>query len=294
MKLIEALIERLELVGLDVVAGGRTQTLYAEHTWAYPSYSESGHRYATLSDPFPSATTREEANAYVNRFNAPTSDGLWGNGNDPNLSHGWVAEPHTGVPIGGVQMDRGVNEDGNAWVRNTTDALHPFNGTVTRSVVESPEGFRVLTEGEGQGVGAIPLFGNTRNYINSEGALGGVIPSGPEIFTRLDDNMMSVVGKERSDNVDTQGHGADPSGTSDANDHGAEPGPPGHGSDTDAAHGASDPGGYEAPQEPTPDHDDGDGGHAYDDGSYFGSDFGDSNLGGGGFSGGDFGDSDFG
>jgi len=170
-----------ELEYLDIVAGGKSQILLRENKVGFPSYSESSHHYKVLSDPIPGATLAE-ANDLVNRYNAPTRAGLWGEGNDPRADHGWVAEPHTGLPIGSVSMDRGVGDDGHAWARNTTDALHPFHGTITRTVVDSPEGFRIMTEGEGHGAGPIPILGNTRHYLNAQ--------HGPEIFQQLDQNML--------------------------------------------------------------------------------------------------------
>jgi hypothetical protein len=176
--------EELEPEYLDIVAGGRSQVLKREF---HPSTktTEASHYYETLSDPIPGATLAQ-ANALLNRYNAPTHDGLKGEGNDPHATGGVVAEPYTpwGLPIGGsITMTRGVGDDDHAWVKNTTDALHPFIGSITRTVVDSPEGYRILTVGEGHGDGAIPIFPNNRHEANAK--------MGPEIFQDLDDNMLN-------------------------------------------------------------------------------------------------------
>lgn len=160
--------------------GDRTpgsQTLFAESTWGFPSYTQSGHHYAVLSDPLPPGTTWEQANQALQRFNAPTAEALRGVPGDGRSTEGWVALPGTSIPAGRVTFERG---DG--WVRNTTAFPHPLIGTITRRIIRDDQGqFRVLTEGEGRG-GPV---GGTRHRMNIQG-IPGVAPGGPEIFGRVD------------------------------------------------------------------------------------------------------------
>src|SRR5262249_45881666 len=140
--------EELEPEYLDIVAGGKTQVLNRRFFPQTP-FTEARHYFRTLSDPIPAANLNE-ANALLNRYNAPTKDAMWGEGNDPHMAHGKVAEPFTpwSFELGNITMTRGVT-DGHAWVKNTADPLHPFIGTTTRTIVDSPEGYRIMTVGEG-------------------------------------------------------------------------------------------------------------------------------------------------
>jgi hypothetical protein len=174
--------EELEPEYLDIVAGGRTQVLQRKFHGS-KNIDEVSHYFETLSDPIPGATLAE-ANALVNRYNAPTTSAMIGNGNDPHAAHGVVDIPYTGLPFGSITMTRGES-DGHAWVKNTADPLHPFIGTTTRTVVDSPEGYRILTVGEGHGAGDISagtLGTNARHWANYE--------AGPWAFQQLDDNML--------------------------------------------------------------------------------------------------------
>jgi hypothetical protein len=167
----------LEPEYLDIVAGGRSRILADQYTPGEhikgQKPREPSHYFKTLSDPIEGATLAE-ANDLLNRYNTPTNDALWGNGNDPHATQGWV-------PAGSVAMTRGEH-DGHAWVTNTADALHLFHGTTTRTVVDSPEGYRILTVGEGHGTPAIPGFTELRHEANAY--------FGPGAFQQLDENMM--------------------------------------------------------------------------------------------------------
>jgi hypothetical protein len=174
--------EELEQEYLDIVAGGRSKVL-KQYSASEAFGRASGHHFETLSDPIPGATL-DEANALLNRYNAPTKAAMTGEGNDPHETHGKVMEPFTpwGLELGNITMTRGQT-DGHAWVKNTADPLHVFIGTTTRTVVDSPEGYRILTVGHGSGNGAIPGFPDLRHAANA--ALG------PTVFQDLDDNMLS-------------------------------------------------------------------------------------------------------
>jgi hypothetical protein len=175
--------EELEPEYLDIVAGGRTQVLQRKFHGS-KNIDEVSHYFETLSDPIPGATLAE-ANALVNRYNAPTTSAMIGNGNDPHAAHGVVDIPYTGLPFGSITMTRGES-DGHAWVKNTADPLHPFIGTTTRTVVDSPEGYRILTVGEGHGAGDISagtVGTNARHWANYE--------AGPWAFQQLDANMLN-------------------------------------------------------------------------------------------------------
>lgn len=153
-----------------------TQTLFAQATWGFPSYTQSGHHYALLSDPLPRGTSYAQANDALQRFNAPTAAAWRGEPGDTRSTGDTVTSPG-GIPAGTVRFTRG---DG--WVRNTTDWSHALIGTITRRVVRAQNGeLRILTEGEGRG----GPFGGIRHRANIRGALG--IPGGPEIFSRMDD-----------------------------------------------------------------------------------------------------------
>ena len=150
----------------------------------WPLGDGGSHSYAVRT-ALPEGITREEANALLNRFNAPTADGLNGKGNDPNDTGGWVVEPNTHLPSGRVSYERGVDEDGNAWVRNTTEFPHVFEGTITRRVEERDGRYYILTEGEGQG----GFMSNTRHALNAE--------FGPELFQDFDQIAIRTYLRER-------------------------------------------------------------------------------------------------
>lgn len=68
---------------LDPATGRpRTGTLSVEET-------ENGHRYSTRN-ALPAGLSREQAEQIFNRYNAPTTQALYGNGNDPSATQGSV------------------------------------------------------------------------------------------------------------------------------------------------------------------------------------------------------------
>lgn len=153
-----------------------TQTLFANSTWGFPSYTQANHHYATLSDPLPAGTTWAQANDALQRFNAPTADALQGVPGDGKSTWDLVAVPGTSIPAGRVTFERG---DG--WVRNTTAFPHPLVGEITRRVIQDDQGrYRILTEGTGQG----GPFGGIRHRVNITGLPG--VPGGPQIFSNVD------------------------------------------------------------------------------------------------------------
>ena len=175
--------EELEAEYLDIVAGGRTKVLRRE--W-HPSTNanEVSHHFETLSDPIPGANLKE-ANELVNRYNAPTTAAMTGEGNDPHAKGGWVDVPYTAFPFGSISITRGVDDHGHAWVKNTADPLHPFIGTTTRTVVDSPEGYRILTVGDGHGAGDIDA-----GVVGTNARHWGNYAAGPFAFQQLDSNML--------------------------------------------------------------------------------------------------------
>lgn len=167
-----------------------------EYGLNWPVGNGGRHDYSVRT-AFPQGTTLQEANGLVNGFNAPTARAMEGRPNDPNLTGGWVDNPFINTPdwaesldaSGRVTMERGVNEDGTAWVRNTTvDGQHPFVGTITRSVEEQDGRYYVRTDGEGQG-GALS---NIRHYLNAQ--------MGPEMFQELDARMLEYQARQRRGN----------------------------------------------------------------------------------------------
>lgn len=193
--------EELEPEYLDIVAGGRSKVLKVQFHPATP-FTKASHHFETLSDPIPGATL-DDANALVNRYNAPTKAAMIGEGNDPHATQGTVMEPFTPlhVEFGSITMTRGVGDDRHAWVKNEADALHPFIGTTTRTVVDSPEGYRILTVGDGHGDGTMPVGTNIRHGANAL--------LGPGVFQDLDDNMLKHWHKPEPAHDGAQPH-ADP------------------------------------------------------------------------------------
>jgi len=201
--------EELEPEYLDVVAGGATQILERKTKIGIPGILPASHHFKTLSDPFPAGTTLEQANELVNSFNAPTRAAMTGHGNDPRAEHDVVVGP-LGISVGKIDVEHHLNSDNHAEVVNSTAFPHVFQGTTTRTVVDSPEGFRVQTVGDGHGW--IPVVDVIRHAANSA--------FGPEAFARLDDAMMRE--------ATLRGHGARDAGDQAAPhavtpDHAGEP-----------------------------------------------------------------------
>ena len=202
----------LEQEYLDIVAGGDSKITRQENHFGFPSFRNASHHYTTLSDPLPGAT-QQDCNRYVNMYGTPTTEGLYGGGNAPDITHGTAREAHTGFALGPVTVDRGVHDDGNAWVRNTTEPSHLAHGTVTRECVASPEGYRVQTDGEGTGSPAFDwthpersMGWNTRHFFNSQLA--------PDTFGQLDKNMIDHYNEAQKYQHDTSSPDTgDPSGT---------------------------------------------------------------------------------
>ena len=169
-------------------AAGGTPTLYE-------SASTGDHHYALLSDRLPAGTTFNEANAALQRFNGPTGPALSGQGDDPNSTAGWVVDPLTGeIPVGCVTFERG-----NGWARNTTQAVHPFVGTITRYVVDAGNcTYRILTTGDGvtpstteTGISGF-LVRSGQELISGARNLGNTV-GGPLIFRQLDRRLLESV-----------------------------------------------------------------------------------------------------
>ncbi len=188
--------KELSLENLDEVSGGVSQI--TSRNFEYGLNWPLGHSYSVMSDPFPAGTTRSQANEYLQRYNAPTVDAVYGNGNAADSTSGNVVIPGTSLSAGHVTFERG---DG--WVRNTTGNLspsywsnpvgnaHPLVGTITRSLVEDENGqFRIETKGEGQG----GFLSNSRHYANAQ--------FGPEVFQQSDARTLSKFTQHRQDGID--------------------------------------------------------------------------------------------
>lgn len=159
------------------------------------NYEVTSHRYVIINK-LPEGTTLELANEMLNRYNAPTTAALNGQGNDPALTHGYVdmASPldwgwTNGVPVldkagGHVNLYRGETEDGRAFVQNSTiGGEHPLVGHIVRTIVQDKRtgDFYVVTEGTGQGDmghGWGPATEPARHFMNT------VV--GPPAFNNLD------------------------------------------------------------------------------------------------------------
>jgi hypothetical protein len=191
--------EELEPEYLDVVAGGASRVLSRESQIGIPFVRPSSHHWETRSDPFPPGTTREEANELVNRFNAPTDAALHAHGNDPKADHDVVVGPF-GIPAGRIDVDHHTSKDGYAEAVNSTAFPHVFHGTTTRSVIDSPEGYRAETVGDGEG--HIPVFDDIRHGVNSA--------AGPEAFGDLDAAMMREAASRLHGAQDSEPHASEP------------------------------------------------------------------------------------
>lgn len=171
-----------------------------------PSASGGAHHYVVESGFFPPCFTREEANHYLQRFNAPTEAALRGNGNPEDSTEGWVVDPVANeVPVGRVTFVRQMGK-----VVNTTQVPHPFVGTITGELLSEGGRFYVRFTGNGatappeqsfdsneptkwdwlDPVGASGMWlshryhpvDNARNYLNAE--------AGPDIFVSLANLMV--------------------------------------------------------------------------------------------------------
>lgn len=147
-----------------------SQTIWSSFTPGIPLITTSGHDYSLLSDELPLGTTWDQANAALQRFNAPTARAWQGQPGDPNSREETVTTSG-GIPAGRVTVERGEG-----WARNTTiDGQHILRGSITRRIIRDDRGmFRILTEGVGQG----GLLGPVRHAANAIG--------GPGIFASMD------------------------------------------------------------------------------------------------------------
>jgi len=149
-----------------------SQTVWRAFTPGVPVFGTgSRHDYAVLSDPLPAGTTFAQANAALQRFNAPTAD-AWRGRPGTGTEREQVVTTSNGIPAGRVTVQRGEG-----WIRNTTvDGQHILRGSITRRIIRDDDGqFRILTEG----VGRDGALGNARHAGN---ALGG-----PGIFASMDE-----------------------------------------------------------------------------------------------------------
>jgi hypothetical protein len=175
----------------------------------------------------------EEANLYVQRFNAPTREALYGRGNDPAATHGTVSRPNAGtLPTLPLRLDHGGNvtlEHGDGFARNTTIAgEHPLEGTITRNlIVDEREGggYQVMTLGRGEGgaelaSGAGRVAGWLTVRRGADGARAAQNGShlmnpelGRNVFSRLDQSMLAAVdGRSNPNNVERMARAASPTG----------------------------------------------------------------------------------
>jgi hypothetical protein len=169
--------------------GGQYDTRSAAAGTLFQTAGGSSHSYALISPRLPAGTTWTEANDALQRFNGPTGPAMRGRGDDPNSDRGWVVDPVLGrIPVGCVTFERG---DG--WARNTTQANHPFIGTITRWVVDGGDcTYRILTVGEGQGSGGVDNSGVVGETITGARHIGNVL-GGPLIFRELDNQLLNYV-----------------------------------------------------------------------------------------------------
>lgn len=171
----------------------------------------------------------EDANAYVQRFNAPTREALYGPGNDPAAAHGTVSRPNAGtLPY---PLDHGGNvtlEHGDGFARNTTiPGEHPLEGTITRNlIVDEREGggYQVMTLGRGEGGAELASgAGRIAGWPIGEGAGGARTAQneshlmnpelGRSVFSRLDQSMLAAVdGRMNPNNLERMIRSVSPTG----------------------------------------------------------------------------------
>lgn len=184
-----------------------TQQLWADvQTGVVPS-----HNYGLASARFGANLSYAEANAYVQRFNAPTREALLGRGNDPAASRGTVMRPGAGympAPLdhgGNVTLEHG---DGVA-LNRTIPFQHPLEGTITRNLVTDLHpgaGYQVLTLGQGRGGAQLATtaggaIGGVPGAIGARNASHAMNPElGRTAFGALDQSMIAAANGEPNPN----------------------------------------------------------------------------------------------
>lgn len=218
---------------LELVSGGGSTRLFSDVTVG-PTPS---HNYGLISDSFGANLTYSQANAIVQRFNAPTYDALYGQGNDPAATSGIVSRPgaqdlhSTQIPVLGWPADAGgkvtlAHGDGYA-VNTTVDGQHLVEGTISRNLVSDFHdggGYQVLSLGQGQGgakfmttggevIGAgIGFVLGGKSGAEAGSAIGGAIGQnaahlvnpdvGAVVFSQLDNGMLANVNGTHNPNLD--------------------------------------------------------------------------------------------
>lgn len=135
---------------LDLVVGG-SDRLYSEiHLGETPS-----HSYGLASASFGHDLRFQQANTFLQQYNAPTRESLYGTGNDPSARAAEISRPGARDLEPGEDWGGSVTvAHGDGFVVNTTvSGQHPLEGTISRNLVVdlNDGGYQVLTLGRGQG-----------------------------------------------------------------------------------------------------------------------------------------------
>jgi hypothetical protein len=217
---------------LELVSGGGSTKLFSEVTVG----TSPSHHYGMISDSFGANMSFDQVNAALQRFNAPTHDALYGQGNDPNATAGTVARPgaqdlHGLSTPWGTPLDSGGNvtlQHGDGYAVNTTvPGEHMVEGTLSRNlVVDYHDGGGYQTMSLGQGHDGAQLATAIGTAVGAKiggavggpagevlgGALGGdsaqnlshlVNPDiGAKVFGQLDDAMHADINGTHNPNLD--------------------------------------------------------------------------------------------
>lgn len=187
----------LSLDDLEHARGGATRPLWSQVTVGL----NPSHNYGMITDSYGANSNLQfdRANESLQRFNAPTHDGLYNpQGNDPSLTAGTVSRP--GADWLPQPVDHGGNITmfhGDGYIINTTvNGQHMLNGTASRHLVVDLNpggGIETLTLGQGQNGAALAqaaggaLFGPLLGPLIGQNASHFLNPGlGASAFPQLD------------------------------------------------------------------------------------------------------------
>ncbi len=163
-----------------------------------------GHQYITRV-ALPPGITREQGEQTFDRYRAPTTEALYGDGVDPSARRGTVDMRgpishiterlprflqnllSLGQDGGGeVHMNRGRTPDGRPWAINSTiPDRHPLVGHITRTFEEHNGRYYIRTEGVGSG---------DDSTWGARHRLNGIV--GPPAFGNLDEAAVRYARRE--------------------------------------------------------------------------------------------------